>query len=106
MNQNRPDVPIQPVEQPILCSPYEKPNAHWIYDTLTGEAVRQQGPTRRGLLVQSPTHWQRAAPNVSRRGVGRPPVSQCTTRRCRTVAELKIRKSYICNQGTTTALDT
>ena len=43
MNQNRPDIPIQPVEQPILCSPYEKPNAHWIYDTLTGEAVRQSG---------------------------------------------------------------
>ena len=24
MNQNRPDIPIQPVQQPILCSPYEK----------------------------------------------------------------------------------
>ena len=43
MNQNRPDIPIQPVEQPILCSPYEKPDAHWIYDTLTGEAVKQSG---------------------------------------------------------------
>ena len=43
MNQNRPDIPIQPVQQPILCSPYEKPNAHWIYDTLTGEAVKQSG---------------------------------------------------------------
>ena len=43
MNQNRPDIPIQPVEQPILCRPYEKPNAHWIYDTLTGEAVKQSG---------------------------------------------------------------
>ncbi len=43
MNQNRPDIPIQPVQQPILCSPYEKPNAHWVYDTQTGEAVRQQG---------------------------------------------------------------
>ena len=41
MNQNRPDIPIQPVEQPILCNPYEKPDAHWIYDTLTGEAVKQ-----------------------------------------------------------------
>ena len=43
MNQNRSDIPIQPVPQPILCRPYEKPNAHWIYDTLTGEAVRQSG---------------------------------------------------------------
>ena len=38
MNQNRSDIPIQPVEQPILCSPYEKPKAHWVYDTQTGEA--------------------------------------------------------------------
>ena len=43
MNQDRPDIPIQPVEQPILCNPYKKPDAHWIYDTLTGEAVRQSG---------------------------------------------------------------
>ena len=43
MNQNRPDIPIQPVQQPILCSPYDKPNAHWIYDIETGEAVRQPG---------------------------------------------------------------
>ena len=28
MNQNQTDTPIQPVEQPILCNPYEKPNAH------------------------------------------------------------------------------
>ena len=27
------EIPIQPVEQPILCSPYDEPNAHWIYDT-------------------------------------------------------------------------
>ena len=38
MNQNQPDIPIQPVEQPILCSPYEEPDKHWVYDTLTGEA--------------------------------------------------------------------
>ena len=43
MNQNRSDIPIQPVEQPILCNPYKKPDAHWIYDTLTGEAVKQSG---------------------------------------------------------------
>ena len=43
MNQNQTDIPIQPVEQPILCSPYEKPNAHWVYDTQTGEAVKQSG---------------------------------------------------------------
>ena len=29
-------VPIQPVEEPILCSPYEEPDQHWLYDTKTG----------------------------------------------------------------------
>ena len=32
MNQDQDRIPIQPVEQPILCSPYEEPDAHWIYD--------------------------------------------------------------------------
>jgi type III restriction enzyme len=32
------DVPIQPVEKPILCNPYVEPTDHWVYDTLTGEA--------------------------------------------------------------------
>ena len=29
-------VPIQPVEEPILCSPYKEPDQHWLYDTATG----------------------------------------------------------------------
>ena len=46
MNQNQQnDTPIQPVEQPILCSPYEEPNKHWVYDDQTGEA--DQFPERR-----------------------------------------------------------
>lgn len=36
-------IPIQPVEQPILCNPYEEPTAHWVYDTVTGEATKVQG---------------------------------------------------------------
>ena len=40
MNPNQLDIPIQPVEQPILCSPYKEPDAHWVYDTETGEARR------------------------------------------------------------------
>ena len=43
MNQNQLDIPIQPVERPILCNPYEEPDAHWVYDTDTGEAIRQPG---------------------------------------------------------------
>ncbi len=33
-------VPIQPVERPILCNPYEEPGDHWIYDKETGAASR------------------------------------------------------------------
>ena len=31
-------LPIQPVEKPIICNPYEEPNDHWLYDKDTGEA--------------------------------------------------------------------
>ncbi len=34
---------VQPVEQPILCNPYEEPTAHWIYDRRTGSAERANG---------------------------------------------------------------
>ena len=44
MDQNQQtNIPIQPVEQPILCSPYDEPNVHWIYDTDTGEAKKNPG---------------------------------------------------------------
>lgn len=36
-------LPIQPVERPILCSPYAEPAEHWVYDTETGEAQRIPG---------------------------------------------------------------
>src|SRR5436190_2840652 len=35
------DVPIQPVERPILCNPYDVPTLHWHYDRTTGEAAKQ-----------------------------------------------------------------
>lgn len=35
------NVPIQPVEKPILCSPYDAPKLHWQYDRTTGEASKQ-----------------------------------------------------------------
>ena len=40
-----PRIPIQPVEKPILCSPYEEPGLHWLYDTRTG--VPSKVPERR-----------------------------------------------------------
>jgi len=36
-------LPIQPVEKPILCNPYAEPTEHWMYDTQTGEAHRVPG---------------------------------------------------------------
>ena len=35
--------PMQPVEKPILCSPYEEPSEYWLYDQETGEASRAPG---------------------------------------------------------------
>ena len=43
MNQDQLEIPIQPVERPILCNPYKEPDAHWVYDTETGEAIKQPG---------------------------------------------------------------
>ena len=37
--------PIQPVEDPILCSPYEEPDRHWRYDRQTG--IPSEEPGRR-----------------------------------------------------------
>ena len=37
--------PMQPVEKPILCSPYEEPSEYWLYNQETGEASRS--PERR-----------------------------------------------------------
>jgi len=39
MATSREDLPIQPVNKPILCSPYEEPTEHWVYNTETGEAT-------------------------------------------------------------------
>ncbi|MFZ4702687.1 MAG: hypothetical protein ACOYMG_21805, partial [Candidatus Methylumidiphilus sp.] len=31
-----PSIPIQHVEKPIICSPYQEPDKHWLYDRETG----------------------------------------------------------------------
>ena len=36
-------IPIQPVENPILCSPYREPDQHWLYDSTTGVPTRTPG---------------------------------------------------------------
>lgn len=42
-NRDQQEIPIQPVDKPILCSPYEEPTAHWVYDPETGRPSRQDG---------------------------------------------------------------
>ena len=36
-------LPLQPVEEPIICSPYVEPDAHWYYNRSTGVPVKQPG---------------------------------------------------------------
>ncbi len=36
------EIPIQPVENPILCNPWDEPNAHWKYDSKTGAPQKLQ----------------------------------------------------------------
>ena len=38
-------IPIQPVEKPILCSPYQEPDQHWLYNRSTG--IPSKTPGRR-----------------------------------------------------------
>ena len=54
MNRNRTqqqEMPIQPVEQPILCSPYEEPMEHWVYDRETGRPSKMPGRRRAGYWI-------------------------------------------------------
>ena len=37
------ELPIQPVDKPILCSPYVEPDLHWVYDQTTGIPTRTPG---------------------------------------------------------------
>ncbi len=54
MNQSQQtDIPIQPVEQPILCSPYQEPTAYWIYDPQTGEASKSPGRREAGYWYKT-----------------------------------------------------
>ena len=53
MNQDQLEIPIQPVERPILCNPYKEPDAHWVYDTETGEAIKQPGRRAAGYWYKT-----------------------------------------------------
>ena len=59
MNNDQLEVPIQPVEQPILCNPFKEPDAHWVYDTETGEANQHPGRRKAGYWYKT----QRTGPS-------------------------------------------
>lgn len=45
------EIPIQPVNQPILCSPFIEPTAHWVYNIQTGAASQMSGRRPDGLTL-------------------------------------------------------
>ena len=53
MSEKQQQIPIQPVEQPIICSPYEEPDVHWDYDKQTGKAYRTPGRRPAGYWYQT-----------------------------------------------------
>ena len=74
MNKDQLEIPIQPVEQPILCNPFKEPDSHWVYDTKTGEANRQPGRREAGYWYKTQRTGNRAACKMrfrSRGGAGR-----------------------------------
>ena len=54
-NPGKQDVPIQPVDDPILSSPYEEPEYHWTYKQDTGEAMKAPGRREAGYYYKTPT---------------------------------------------------
>lgn len=56
-------LPIQPVENPILCSPYHEPGQHWLYDTKTG--IPSKAPGRR-----TASYWFQESLPLLRRNEG------------------------------------
>lgn len=46
-------LPVQPVGKPILCSPYAKPTAHWLYDRKTGAPSENPGRREAGYWYKT-----------------------------------------------------
>jgi type III restriction enzyme len=63
----RDQVPIQPVNKPILCNPYEEPTDHWVYDTETGAASRagRRRPASYWYKTQRTGSQQRMLPGMA-----------------------------------------
>ena len=56
MNRNhgeQQELPIQPVDEPILCSPYDEPSEHWHYNRETGRPNRILGRRPPGYWIDA-----------------------------------------------------
>jgi len=60
-SENQPEIPLQPVEKPIICAPYDEPAEHWQYDKESGAAFRAVGRRPAG-------YWYKTDPVGSQRG--------------------------------------
>ena len=62
MSMPEEQIAVQPVEDPILCSPYDEPHLHWLYDTRTG--IPSKNPGRRPA-----SYWYKSERSGSAQGV-------------------------------------
>ena len=46
-------IPIQPVAEPIICSPYDEPDSHWRYDRKTGIPSEEPGRREAGYWYKT-----------------------------------------------------
>ena len=47
------EIPLQPVNNPIICKPYQEPDQHWLYDTKNGSASQMTGRRRASYWFKS-----------------------------------------------------
>ena len=81
MSMPEEQIAVQPVEDPILCSPYEEPELHWLYGHEHRDSVEEPRPQARELLVQERARRKRPALVACRRGTRRPAARQRAARR-------------------------
>ena len=104
MNQDQLEIPIQPVERPILCNPYEEPDAHWVYNTETGEAIQQPGRRDAGYWYKTQRTGSGQLRTLSGRRTGRPTIGECAAGRCQAMAGIKLPKRNQGDAGTAATL--
>lgn len=55
MGKQQAKLPIQPVEKPVICSPYDEPDFYWDYVRETGQAVKTRGRRQAGYWYKTET---------------------------------------------------